>query len=87
MRSKYVGLGEVIHRKSPHDEASHDSEAKQAVVATYSTARIQADGAKKRVVRDRTDQDRPALVSYVFLSGCCNTADEAWQQALESMFP
>lgn len=78
---------DTVRVPSMRDEAPYECPERDEVLMHHSTARVQVFGAKKRIVRDKTDRDPASLVPYVFLSGECYTQQEAWQQALEHIFP
>lgn len=78
---------DTIKVKSTRNENQLDCPERTEMLKHHSTARVESFASKKRIVRDRTDLDPPALVSYVFLSGDCYTQEEAWKQAVQHLFP
>lgn len=67
--------------QSARVEASVDTLDKIEVMKVHPSAKIQAFGARKRVVRRRFQDDEPALIPYVFISGEHYTAEDAWKDA------
>lgn len=78
---------ETVSIPSIRNEGAYECPERDEVLMHHSTARVQAFGSVKRIVRDKTDRNPASLVKYVFLSGDCYTQQEAWQQALEHIFP
>lgn len=72
---------ETVQRKSVRDIASNETEDSRAVKSVYCSARVQAYGAKKVIVRDRRGSESHGMLPYVRISGEHYRADDAWQDA------